>query len=133
MGASDEAENVRADVLDWFHQNWDSSLRLLEWRERLVDSGWAVPSWSTSWYGRGLGSWADRVAHETIRGAGGVAVPLGGGMGLAAPTLAEFGSDELKRRVLRPTLTGELTWCQLFSEPGAGSDLAGLTTSAVRD
>jgi len=131
--ASDTAESVRAEVLDWFHQNWDSSLGLLEWRERLVDSGWAVPSWSPSWYGRGLGAWANSVAHEAIRGAGGVAVPLGGGMGLAAPTLAEFGSDELKRRVLRPTLTGELTWCQLFSEPGAGSDLAGLATAAVRD
>ena len=45
----------------------------------------------------------------------------------------EHGSDELRRRLLRPTLTGSLHWCQLFSEPGAGSDLAGLTTTAVRD
>ena len=54
-------------------------------------------------------------------------------MSLAAPTLATHASDELKRRVLRPTLTGELTWCQLFSEPSAGSDLAGMKATAVRD
>jgi alkylation response protein AidB-like acyl-CoA dehydrogenase len=51
-------------------------------------------------------------------------------MSLAAPTLLEHGSDDLKTKLLRPTLTGELSWCQLFSEPGAGSDLAGVTTRA---
>jgi alkylation response protein AidB-like acyl-CoA dehydrogenase len=54
-------------------------------------------------------------------------------MGLAAPTIYDHGSDELKAKYLRPTITGELTWCQLFSEPGAGSDLAGLRATAVRD
>ena len=54
-------------------------------------------------------------------------------MSLAAPTILEHGGDELKQRLLRPTVTGEITWCQLFSEPGAGSDLAGLTTRAERD
>jgi alkylation response protein AidB-like acyl-CoA dehydrogenase len=52
------------------------------------------------------------------------------GMSLAAPTLAEHGTGELQARFLPPTVTGEITWCQLFSEPGAGSDLAGLTTRA---
>jgi alkylation response protein AidB-like acyl-CoA dehydrogenase len=51
-------------------------------------------------------------------------------MGLAAPTILEHGSDELKERLLRKTITGEYKWCQLFSEPGNGSDLAGLTTHA---
>ena len=46
-------------------------------------------------------------------------------MHLAAPTLLEHGSDDLKRTYLHPTVTGEISWCQLFSEPGAGSDLAG--------
>ena len=54
-------------------------------------------------------------------------------MGLAAPTIYDHASDELKRKYLRPTITGELTWCQLFSEPGAGSDLAGLRATATRD
>jgi alkylation response protein AidB-like acyl-CoA dehydrogenase len=125
--------DVVEEVLDWFHDNWDPDIPLLMWRERLVDCGWAVPSWSTDWFGRGLPTWADRVAHAAIRQAGGVAVPLGGGFGLAAPTIYDHGSEELKRRYLRQTLTGALTWCQLFSEPGAGSDLAGLKATAIRD
>ena len=125
--------DIQGDVLEWFHAEWDPNLALLDWREKLVESGWAVPSWSTDWYGRGLPAWADRVAHSTIRRAGGVAVPLGGGMGLAAPTMYDHASDDLKRKYLRKTITGELTWCQLFSEPGAGSDLAGMRATATRD
>ncbi len=127
-----EAE-VKAEVLDWFRRSWDPERSLQAWRDRLVDSGWAVPSWRREWFGRDLPAWADRVAHRTIRQAGGVATPLGGGVGLAAPTMYDHASDELMRRYLRSTLTGELTWCQLFSEPVAGSDLAGLQTTAVRD
>ncbi|HUE33701.1 MAG TPA: acyl-CoA dehydrogenase family protein, partial [Mycobacterium sp.] len=65
--------------------------------------------------------------------------PVGGtvknfiGMGMAAPTIAAFGTDEQKRKFLRPLFTGEQVYCQLFSEPGAGSDLAGVSTRAVRD
>ncbi|MCB0991680.1 MAG: acyl-CoA dehydrogenase family protein [Acidimicrobiales bacterium] len=125
--------SVRSEVLEWFHNSWNPDLSLIEWRRILVDAGWAVPSWSSRWFGRDLPAWADRVAHAAIREAGGVAVPLGGGFGLAAPTIYDHGSDELKKRFLRPTLTGELLWCQLFSEPVAGSDLAGLKTTAVRD
>ena len=54
-------------------------------------------------------------------------------MGLAAPTILAHGPDPLRERFLAPTVTGEVTWCQLFSEPGAGSDLAGLTTTARLD
>jgi len=127
-----EAE-VQEEVLAWFEAEWDADLSLLAWRDKLVASGWAVPSWSSEWFGRGLPAWADRVAHATIRRAGGVAVPLGAGFGLAAPTMYDHASDELKQKYLRPTLTGELAWCQLFSEPGAGSDLAGLQSTAQRD
>ena len=125
--------HVAEQVEHWFRGAWDPDLSLVEWRERLVASGWAVPSWSSRWFGRDLPAWTDRVAHGVIRAAGGVAVPLGGGMALAAPTMYEHASDELRDRLLRRTLTGELTWCQLFSEPGAGSDLAGLQATAVRD
>ncbi|MCP2251299.1 Acyl-CoA dehydrogenase [Prauserella aidingensis] len=58
---------------------------------------------------------------------------IGIGLGMAAPTILKFGSEELKKRLLRPLWTGEEVWCQLFSEPGAGSDLAALATRAVRD
>lgn len=124
---------IAQEVSDWFEQNWDPSISLIEWRTRLLESGWAVPSWSTDWFGRGLPAWADRVAHTTIRKAGGVALPLGAGAGLAAPTIYDHASDDLKAKYLGKALTGELLFCQLFSEPGAGSDLAGLKTTAVRD
>jgi alkylation response protein AidB-like acyl-CoA dehydrogenase len=134
LSAAEVSEGeIDAEVRKWFASAWDPGLSLVEWRDRLVSSGWAVPSWEPEWFGKGLPAWADRVAHAAIAAEGGVGVPLGGGMGLAAPTVHEHGSDELKSRILRKTLTGELVWCQLFSEPGAGSDLAGLKTSAVRD
>ncbi len=129
---TDEA-TVAAEVETWFHEAWDPDLGLIAWRTRLLESGWAVPSWSPTWFGRGLPAWADRVAHTTIRRLGGVALPLGAGASLAAPTLYEHASDELNRRVLGPALTGAEEWCQLFSEPGAGSDLAGLKATAVLD
>ena len=127
-----EAE-LRKAVRAWIATNWDPDVSLLEWRTRLVESGWAVPSWSSRWFGKGLPAWADKVVADELAAAGCVGMPLGGGMSLAAPTLLKHGSDELNDRILKPTLTGATTWCQLFSEPGAGSDLASLAASAVRD
>ena len=126
-------ESAQQEVQEWLNTNWDPQLSLQAWRERLVDSGWAVPSWSSKCFGRDLPVWADQIVAEELRLAGAVGNPLGSGMSLAAPTIVEHGSDELKRLVLRQTLTGEKTWCQLFSEPGAGSDLGGLSTKAELD
>jgi alkylation response protein AidB-like acyl-CoA dehydrogenase len=121
------------EVRDWLQAHWDPDQSLAEWRDVLVDSGWACPSWPKEWYGRGLPDAAREVVDAQFRQVGAVGPATGSGMGLVAPTLLEHGSDDLKSRYLRPIVTGEHTWCQLFSEPGSGSDLAGLTTRADLD
>jgi len=126
-------DEVRREVAQWLETSWDPELSLLEWRTRLADSGWACPTWPRDWCGRGLPQTAAGVVAEELQRIGAVGVPDGVGMMLAAPTILEHGPDDLRRRLVRATVTGELTWCQLFSEPGAGSDLAGLTTRADRD
>ncbi len=127
------ADEVRAEFRLWLARTWDPTLTLAEWRDRLVDGGWAVPSWPARWYGRDLPAWADAVVTDELAAVGAVGLPLGSGVGLAAPTLLRHASDELNGRIIRPTLTGAMTWCQLFSEPGAGSDLASLTATAELD
>jgi alkylation response protein AidB-like acyl-CoA dehydrogenase len=124
---------LAAEVGDWLQAHWDPDQSLAEWRDVLVDSGWACPSWPREWYGRGLPDTAREVVDAEFRRVGAVGPATGSGMGLVAPTLLEHASDDLKSRYLRPIVTGEHTWCQLFSEPGSGSDLAGLTTRADLD
>jgi alkylation response protein AidB-like acyl-CoA dehydrogenase len=126
-------DTVRAEARAWLDSNWDPHLALVEWRRALTSSGWMAPSWPVEWHGRGLPAWADDVVSDELSAIGAVGQPLGAGTGLAAPTILAHGSDEVKRLLLEPILTGEHTWCQLFSEPGSGSDLAGLSTSARRD
>jgi alkylation response protein AidB-like acyl-CoA dehydrogenase len=99
-------------------------------RRRLVDDGYLAPHWPEPW-GRGADSVEQLVIDEEFRRAG-VRRP---GLAIAAwvvPTLIEHGSPAQQERWIRPTLDGEVTWCQLFSEPGAGSDLAALRTRAER-
>jgi alkylation response protein AidB-like acyl-CoA dehydrogenase len=126
-------ELIRAELAAWVHQHWDPDLPLHVWRALLLDAGWAVPSWPRRWYGRELPAWADEVISAELLRLGAVGAPVGSGTWLAAPTILAHGPDELRERLLRPILTGEQTWCQLYSEPGAGSDLAGLSTTAVLD
>ena len=114
-------------------ENWDPELDLREWRDRLVDSGWGCPTWPRAMFGRGLSNDDARIVSEEFQRVGAVGTPTGTAMGLAAPTLLAMGSEDLQRRLLPGMITGRQTWCQLFSEPGNGSDLAGLTTKAERD
>jgi alkylation response protein AidB-like acyl-CoA dehydrogenase len=131
---ADQTPNqVRVELASWISHHWDRAMSLREWRALLLASGWAVPSWPQRWHGRGLPAWADELVGSELLRLGAVGVPVGSGTWLAAPTILAHGPDELRERLLRPTLTGEQTWCQLFSEPGAGSDLAGLSTTAVLD
>ncbi len=128
-----DAESIAADVRSWVGEAWDPELPLVEWRRRLLEARWAVPSWPTRWHGRDWPAWTDDVVADALRVAGAVGLPVGGGPALAGPTILAHGPDHVRERFLGPLLTGEETWCQLFSEPGAGSDLAGLTTTAIRD
>jgi alkylation response protein AidB-like acyl-CoA dehydrogenase len=127
------ADDVRREARAWIDEHWDPDQPLLEWRRSLTESGWSRPSWPRRWYGRDLPTWAEQAVGDELAAAGAVGAPLGSGVLLAAPTLLAHGSEDLNGRLLHPILTGEHTWCQLFSEPGAGSDLAGLTTRAERD
>jgi alkylation response protein AidB-like acyl-CoA dehydrogenase len=124
---------VSAAVRAWLDENWNPELPLVEWRRTLAASGWGMPSWPRQWHGRGLPEWSNDVVRGEILASGMVGVAVGTATALAAPTILEHGPDALRTRFLAAILSGEETWCQLFTEPAAGSDLAGLTTSAVLD
>lgn len=103
------------------------------WQRRLFEAGWTGLTWPTEYGGRGLGP-----QHQIIwtQEAGAYDIPttiFGIGIGMAGPTILAWGTDEQKERWLEPMLTGEEIWCQLFSEPDAGSDVASVRTRAVRD
>jgi alkylation response protein AidB-like acyl-CoA dehydrogenase len=99
-------------------------------RSRLADAGLLVPHWAPPW-GRDAGAVEQVVIDQELRRAG-VRVPHLMVGAWAAPTIAVHGTPEQQERWVGPTLHGEITWCQLFSEPEAGSDLAALTTRATR-
>jgi alkylation response protein AidB-like acyl-CoA dehydrogenase len=126
------ADTVRAEVRAWLEANWDPGLGLLEWRNRLIDSGWGAPHWPKRWYGRELPVGLVPVVDEEFDRVQAVGVARMGIRTLAAATILAHGTDLHKEKFLRRILTGEDTWCQLFSEPGSGSDLAGATTRAER-
>ena len=123
-------ESVRAEARAWLEANWSPDLGLVDWRGKLVDAGWGAPNWPKAWHGRELPPVLASVVDQEIRRIGAVGVARTGIRSLAAATLLEHGTDAQKRKFLRRSLTGEDAWCQLFSEPGSGSDLAGATTRA---
>lgn len=103
-----------------------------EWYPVYAESGMVVPTWSTEYLGLGLPSHLARVIDDELRPFNlGRLNPIG--LAQAASALFAHGTDEQRRRFLPPIVRNEEKWCQLFSEPGAGSDLASLSTMAVRD
>jgi len=125
-------EAVRADVRAWLEANWDPNRSLLEWRNILVDSGWGMPQWPREWFGRDLPVGFSRVVDEEFKRVDALTVARKGATTLAGQTILAHGTDLLREKFLRRSLTGEDAWCQLFSEPGNGSDLAGAMTRAER-
>jgi alkylation response protein AidB-like acyl-CoA dehydrogenase len=130
------AEHAPTDGINTYRADVDeaTALRAAEkWQRTLFDHGWAALMWPESAGGRGLGPVEQIIWNQEQTRAGVTQSLYMVGVGMVGPTLVVHGSSEQQKRFLEPILSGAHVWCQLLSEPGAGSDLAGLTTRAVRD
>ncbi|KLO25578.1 acyl-CoA dehydrogenase [Mycolicibacter heraklionensis] len=130
LPADDDA--LRGEVRDWLAANWAPGTDRATFAAAMLAAGWTAPSWEPDCYGRGL---TDRQSRLVAAEFAAVGAPGTGHdrADLFACTIHDRGSDEQKHRLLPPALRGETKSCLLYSEPGAGSDLAGLRTRAERD
>ena len=103
-----------------------------DWHTALAERHWVAPHWPAEYGGGGLSPMEQFIFNQELAEAGAPAVG-GSGVHMLGPTLIVHGSDEQKEKYLPPILDGDVTWAQGYSEPGSGSDLASLTTRAVRD
>ena len=148
FGATD-TEAFRKEAREWLEANFPPSLRkepdmTIEqmeggvkptadadlWRKRLGEKGWGTPTWPKEYGGGGLSTPEARVLAEEMTKIGARNPIVGMGPGMFGHTLLEYGSEAQKLRHFPPITRGELRWCQGFSEPGSGSDLASLSTKA---
>ena len=137
----------RAEARAWLEANFPPSLRgqseanaeiipggekpsgdALIWKQRLAANGWGTPTWPKAYGGGGLSSAEARVLAEEMAAIGASNPMAGMGLSMLGPTLLEYGTEDQKQRHIPPIVHGEVRWCQGYSEPGAGSDLAALTT-----
>src|SRR5215469_2391250 len=130
---ADSYDTARAAALDLLTANWDPDVTVRDWWARLAGSGWGFPTWPGAWFGKGLTANAAAGVRTAYAESGVLPPPTGLGQLLGGPMLLLHATDEQKARFLPPLARGEESWCQFFSEPGAGSDLAGAQTRAVRD
>lgn len=107
--------------------------RVKKWQELLVEHGWAGITWPKEFGGRGGTAMQNTIWGQEAGQFGVTVNNYAVGIGMAGPTILRHGTDEQKKRYLLPMLRGDEVWCQLFSEPDAGSDLANISTRAVRD
>ena len=144
-----DLEAFRAEAKEWLEANFPKSLGkdvagqtaalmspdkptgdLAVWKERMGAKGWGVPTWPKAYGGGGLSAPEARVLAQEM-GKIGAVNPIGGmGVGMFGPTLLEYGTEEQKKKYIPDIATAKVRWCQGFSEPGAGSDLASLQTKA---
>lgn len=143
---SPEEARFRADLRTWIESNlpegWSARPArpgrmdedaAREWSRRLFEAGYAGLTWPTEYGGAGAPYTHQAILLEEVARAEAPEHIGIIGLGMAGPTIISHGTEEQKARHLRPILSGEEVWCQGFSEPGAGSDLASLRTRAVRD
>ncbi len=146
-----EQDAFRAEVRSWLAANLDPSLCVDDpkdervapdretfeerriWQRTMYDSGWVGIAWPKEYGGRGAGLLEQVIFDEEYTNAHAPVLPGYSGIALCGPTLMHWGTDEQKERFLKRILNGDDVWCQGYSEPGAGSDLAGLQTKAVAE
>lgn len=126
-------DEVRAEVKGWLAENWDPELTVRQWWSLLSNSGWQFPTWPKGLGGRDMTAAEARAVSAEVVDAGALGPPFGLGHVMGAPVVVQNGTTEQQERLVPPLANGTESWCQFFSEPDAGSDLAGLRTSAVRD
>jgi alkylation response protein AidB-like acyl-CoA dehydrogenase len=133
--ATTDETRVREAVEQLLADHDPKQMDKVAFRGAVYDAGLAWIHFPEGWGGMGLAPTHQRIVDAALREAGapGMDQTQFFGLALAGPTVVSHGSDDLKSRTLRRMYTGEDAWCQLFSEPGAGSDLAGLSCKAVRD
>ena len=143
-----ETETFRAEARSWLEANFPENLRTdptaqlaamgggkesadaRAWREAMGAKGWGVPTWPAQYGGGGLSRGQARVLAEEMAAIG-ARNPIGGmGVMMFGPTLIEYGTEALKQQHMPGIVTGSVRWCQGYSEPGSGSDLASLQTRA---
>ena len=144
LNYSQEEIAFRDQVRGWLQANLPTDLRdkisnydeltredLLRWHKILAKQGWVAPSWPKEWGGTGW-SVVQRYIFEEECGYAGTPPLVSFGLSMCGPVLLKFGTDEQKKKFLPRIYKGEDFWCQGYSEPGSGSDLASLKTKAVR-
>ena len=133
-------ETFRAETRSWVEANCPAPIRAgagasgddhRAWRERLIEKGWSAPTWPAEYGGGGLDTAEYMALVQELRQARAPLPFAGMGLWLIGPTLLELGTEEQKRRHLPPIVRDEVVWCQGYSEPNAGSDLASLRTRAA--
>ncbi len=147
-----DLEQFRAETRDWLEANCPASMRtpakseddicwggrkavysnpdVKLWLDRMGAKGWTVPEWPKEYGGGGLSKAENKILQEEMRRINARSPLNSFGIWMLGPALLEFASEEQKLKYLPPIARGEIRWCQGYSEPGAGSDLAGLQTSA---
>lgn len=125
-------EQFSGDVTDMLVNQGNLKEGMIEWQRRLNNKGWIAPGWPEEVGGTGWTT-TQKFIFESERGAAGVPDVIPFGLKMVAPVIYTFGSDEQKKEHLPKILNSDVWWCQGYSEPGAGSDLAALQTKAERD
>jgi alkylation response protein AidB-like acyl-CoA dehydrogenase len=138
---SPQEESFRNELRGWLEENHPGSEPegdeaafkfRLEWQRKLADAGWAGISWPEEYGGRGATLIEQALFNEEVARAKAPQVANVLGLVMGGPVVIAHGTEEQKERYLKPILTGEEIWCQGFSEPDSGSDLASLKTKAVK-